>query len=248
MQLDYDSLFTLLELGWVPKRQLVGHESKIYILDFFGSPGLRGNSLNIDLKRILTAYGSQWNSFLGYFIKPSDIEGAAGGGGSTERTEGGVIWGKDTKHFEGREGLLRAVAEQAPLSSTATSQVFRHPNVKWLGHQTADSWKALLRRSKFMIGLGNPLLGPSAMDAISNGCVFINPIYRVPMRDGAFKSQHPYAVEHIGEPYVCSYPEQDQAALLNCVKKAQKENLTPFIPKDFTEEAYLARVEKLFDL
>ena len=230
-------------IGWVPKWQIVGHESKLYILDFFGSPGLRGNSLKIDPKRILTAYGSQWNSFLGYYIKPSDIEGS-----SEEKADGGVIWGKDTKHFDGREGMLRAVADRVPLSSTATAQVFRHPNVKWLGHQTAASWKALLRKSKFLLGLGNPLLGPSAIDAISNGCMFINPIYNVPMRDGAFKSQHPYAAEKIGEPYVCSYPERDLDALIKCVQKAQTADLTPFIPKDFTEEAYLQRVAKLFDL
>eukprot|EP01035_Chromulina_nebulosa_P019997 gene19997-25969_t len=69
--------------------------------DFFGSKKLRGSGLNIPTNRFLTAFGSEWNTFL--------------------------------------------------------------------GHQNTDEWFNLLSKSKFLLGLGNPLLGPSAIDAISLG-------------------------------------------------------------------------------
>jgi len=53
------------ESGWVPKPNIRGLESKVYILDFFGSPKLKGNSFNIRPDHILTAFGSPWNAFLG---------------------------------------------------------------------------------------------------------------------------------------------------------------------------------------
>lgn len=59
--------------GWVPKKVIRGLDDKIFILDFFGSEGLRGNELKIPKSRILTAYGSPWNTFLGYFIDESKI-------------------------------------------------------------------------------------------------------------------------------------------------------------------------------
>eukprot|EP01034_Spumella_vulgaris_P033764 gene33764-41654_t len=164
--------------GWVPKRPLIGHEHKIFVLDFFGSEKLRGNSLKVPLNRILTAYGSPWNSFLGYYI-PSE-----GGGRKVPPVKEnlGVIWGKDGKHFKGHESLLKTVASlpDIKLCATSTVKMFDHDSVQWMGHQTKDSWRFLLQKSKYLIGLGNPLLGPSAIDAISNGCMFLNPIYREP--------------------------------------------------------------------
>ncbi len=62
-----------------------------------------------------------------------------------------MIWGKDAKHFEGREKQLLAVAGKAKLLSTATSAVFRHDNVQWLGHRSSEEWMQLLAQSKFLM-------------------------------------------------------------------------------------------------
>ena len=58
-----------------------------------------------------------------------------------------------------------------------------HPNIVFHGHLSGDEWRALLLRSKFVLGLGNPLVGPSAVDAIVAGCVYINPAYAAPVKD-----------------------------------------------------------------
>eukprot|EP00600_Ochromonadales_sp_CCMP1393_P005461 CAMPEP_0174960418 /NCGR_PEP_ID=MMETSP0004_2-20121128/3695_1 /TAXON_ID=420556 /ORGANISM="Ochromonas sp., Strain CCMP1393" /LENGTH=277 /DNA_ID=CAMNT_0016208793 /DNA_START=226 /DNA_END=1056 /DNA_ORIENTATION=- len=112
--------------GWVPKRNLVGQESKVYILDFFGSKGLRGKGMAIPMNRFLTAFGSPMNSFLGYFMETGTDSKV-----SVKKEAQGVIWGKDVKHFHGKEQLLKSVASSVTLISTASSKVFNHHNIKW---------------------------------------------------------------------------------------------------------------------
>ena len=232
--------------GWVPKRNIRGHEHKMYILDFFGSAKVKG-SLKVSPERVLTAFGSPWNTALGYFLDIHEFETSQNM--HSDRARQGVIWGKDPKHFSKLDKLLRGIASTVPLVATARRKVFEAHGIEWRGHQTRQSWLRLLTQSQFMIGMGNPLLGPSAIDAIACGAVYINPIYSSPMRD-IFKSQHDYAAEKIGEPMVCSYPEGDVEAAMACVKKAidPAREARIAIPEWFQWPNYVARVKEIFDL
>lgn len=243
--------------GWVPKKKLVGLDSKVYMLDFFGSkgglrgpaPGLKQTGLLVPPSRFLTAFGSPDNTFLGYFMP--NTSSSVAGIGATAKLPQGVIWGKDVRHLGGRETMLQAVAAEVRLVSTASSKVVAHPNIRWTGHQTAAGWLDLLRQSRFLVGLGNPILGPSAIDAVSQGCVFINPVYEKPVAVNGYNyhSQHPYAADRLGAPYVCSYRQGDAEQLLACVRTALATDLpVGTIPYDFTLEAHLARVQHIFDL
>jgi hypothetical protein len=234
--------------GWVPKAPLRGHDSKVFVLDFFGSPKLKGTGFNVPAKRFLTAFGSPWNTFLGYSMTSASALTAP-------KKKQGVLWGKDPRHFAGKEGMLHRVADSlaaasadnsVTLVSTATKPVFQHANIKWLGHQTGEQWDTLLRDSRFLVGLGDPLLGPSALDAIAAGCMYINPILKVPVKGSS--SQHPWAAENIGAPYVCSYQENDAKSLGACIAKAMTSNLTPLVPVEFTHDAYVRRVKGIFGL
>jgi CheY-like chemotaxis protein len=231
--------------GWVPKRNIRGHERKIYILDFFGAQSMRGNSLNISPKQILTAFKSPWNSFLGYYIHPDRIEKLRPSW--EKKLKQGVIWGKDPKHYDNKHGLIQKVADISPLISTSTIQVELHDNIKWVGHLTSGQWFEHLASSKFLLGLGNPLLGPSAIDAVSLGCMFIDPNYKTAVHNAGYISQHPYL--HTAMPeYVCSYNEGNVVELTNCVNKALATNLSPKIPDELTREAYVNRVKEIFKL
>lgn len=249
--------------GWVAKPVLKGQDHKVFMLDFFGFHKLPNQSLKVPDHRFLTAYGgSPTNTFLGYYLPstpPFSVTAAAVSGSKDKnqhrpvRKNQGVIWGKDPKHYEGaqRVRMLKAVAAAvAPkgLISTATRPAFVEPNIQWVGHRSREQWSALLSESKFVLGLGDPLLGPSAIDAISAGCVYINILYDKPVRDGHFPSQHPYAMENIGAPRVCSARIADVPGILACVKSALAFDLEPIILPDFTEEAYLQRVRTIFDL
>jgi hypothetical protein len=227
----------------------VGHESKVYILDFFGSRGLRNGGMKIPLDRFLTAFGSADNTFLGYYMENSSAASHASALGPKTKLKRGVVWGKDFKHFHGKEKLVRALAQDVKLASTSTRKVFHHENMQWLGHQSAERWMQLLRESRFLLGLGNPILGPSALDAISVGCMFFNPVYEKPVVVNGlkFKSQHPYA-EKLGLPYVCNYRENSLPDLRACLQRALQSELQPVIPADFTLLSYLLRVQKIFSL
>jgi hypothetical protein len=243
--------------GWVPKPALRGQDNKIFILDFFGNPkSVRNNAMKVPASRVLTAFGSPWNTFLGYYIKESSLLSSSSSSSLLNPTintklKQGVIWGKDPKHFDGKINMLQSLANHMPIDSNlisvSTRAIFNNNKMKWLGHQNRKEWLQLLHKSKFLLGLGNPLLGPSAIDAIASGCMYINPIYKKPIKINYY-NQHPYAMTHIGAPYVCSYPEGDLKALLLCVDKALSVELKGFIPEDFTHEAYIKRVKAIFDL
>lgn len=159
----------------------------------------------------------------------------------------GVIWGKDPKHFAGKERMLSMIADKVHLISTASSPIFHHNNISWIGHQSQDRWEEMLAQSKFLIGLGNPLLGPSAIDAISVGCAFLNPVYDKPVLDNQYQSQHPFAME-VAPTHVCPYHINSESELVKCVETALNSNLKPFIPHELRKTEYFNRVKTIFKL
>jgi hypothetical protein len=125
--------------------------------------------------------------------------------------------------------------------------MFSHRNIKWLGHQSGQEWLTLLASSKFLLGMGHPLLGPSAVDAASLGCMFINAKYKSPQLEAKYTSQHPWIAE-VAPQYVCTYEEDNILQLLTCVEKALKTELKPFIPTELQKKNYLQRVKNIFNL
>ena len=108
-------------------------------------------------------------------------------------------------------------------------------------------------------GLGHPILGPSAIDAISAGSMFIDPIYQDPRENNrrkcfkakngnCYDDQHFYAAKYIGKPYVCTYLERNIADLKRCISLALNTTLLPFIPEDFQKHNYIDRVKTIFSL
>ncbi len=96
-----------------------------------------------------------------------------------------------------------------------------------------------------MLGLGNPLVGPSAVDAVVAGCVYVNPLYADPVKTH-YRSQHPYLAAAVGAPHVCSAPLSSPTAVADCVRRALAAPVAPLIPAELTEESYSARVEAIF--
>ena len=82
-------------LGWVPKAVIRNHLNKVYILDFFGTSALKP-ALKIDLRtRILTAYTTEYNTFLGFYLKSPTFQQTLGHTPPVVKKNQGVIWGKD---------------------------------------------------------------------------------------------------------------------------------------------------------
>ncbi|CAM9469783.1 unnamed protein product, partial [Pylaiella littoralis] len=236
--------------GWRLKPQLIGRQDRMFIMDFFGADEPHAN-LRVPLVQHLTAFpipASQSRTFLGYRVEAS--QSMPPSGRRVTRRQQGVIWGKAAESFEKSAGrqLISRLANLVELHSTVAPEDARitHDNIVYHGHLSQEEWYRLLRESKFMIGLGLPLSGPSAVDALAAGCIYINPVFSWPTKN-IFSSQHPYVAQSVGEPYVCSYEEKDIDAAIGCALKALEYDLPPLVPQELTKEAHATRVRTIFE-
>ena len=222
---------------------LRGREDKVFLLDFFGAEGPRKGGIDVPPSRILTAFPTYpGNTFLGYALDaPEPLR--------TEKKPEGVIWGKDRKHFKNMDAVLLAASRVARLHSTlkqAPTPALARADIEWHGHLSRDRWRALLRASKFMIGLGDPLLGPSAVDAAHAGAVYIDPSYPTPRLD-VYESQHPFLRKALGRPYVCAADLARPASFAACARDAlEAPDLAPLLLPELTKDAHAARVRAIF--
>ena len=106
-------------------------------------------------------------------------------------------------------------------------------------------WRRLLRESKFLLGLGDPLLGPSAVDAVAAGCAYIDPVYAA-AKQGVYWSQHPF-LRTAPPPYYCAAALDDPKQFAACARNASDgADLPPFLPPELTRAAHRRRVAAIF--
>ncbi|KAG2392031.1 hypothetical protein C9374_013516 [Naegleria lovaniensis] len=128
-----------------------------------------------------------------------------------------LVWGKEPRYFTQsvKDLLSRLHATFSPnIVIHTTLKRMEQPILPFIvnhGIKGIEEWRSLLRSVHFVIGIGDPVVGPTAMDAISCGAIFLNPVYdqeRVLNNlNGWFKlkSQHPYVQQYIGPPYSFQY-------------------------------------------
>ncbi|XP_042568234.1 alpha-1,6-mannosylglycoprotein 6-beta-N-acetylglucosaminyltransferase A-like [Cyprinus carpio] len=104
------------------------------------------------------------------------------------------------------------------------------------------------------VGLSFPYEGPAPLEAIANGCTFLNPRFDPPKSSkntDFFKgkptlreltSQHPYAEVYIGRPHVWTVNIDDPAEVQNAIKAILSQKIEPYLPYEFTCEGMLQRV------
>jgi hypothetical protein len=242
---------------------LAGREGSLFILSFFGwAPGAHGLS-SIPQSHVLTAYPENYaqaspsSTFLGFIVERNPYALSAD---AKNKSKVGVVWGKRAVYFEGREAMLDGLSRDEELgvqlnfvSNMEPGRV--GPRSVFHGALDREEWLSLLAQSRFLLGLGNPLLGPSAMDALAAGAMYLDPSY-----DGRstkaltsdvsprFSSQHPYLRKHVGEPYVCVVDDVTRLeSVAKCVRKALETPLEPFVDPSFTRAALLKRVKGLLE-
>ncbi len=88
-----------------------------------------------------------------------------------------------------------------------------------------------LQEAKLFIGLGFPYEGPAPLEAIANGCFFLNPKLTPPVNRvntkfftgkptlRSLSSQNPYTEEFISEPYVFTIDASNSDEMDKAVKK-----------------------------
>ncbi|CAM9146528.1 unnamed protein product [Ectocarpus sp. 12 AP-2014] len=234
--------------GWRLKSQLEDHRGKMFVLDYFGSDEPHAN-LGVPLKRHLTAFpisAEHQRTFLGYRVDPNRKKTPLSKPAAKRRQ--GVIWGKTKDKLFGNRRLILALADMVVLHSTVAPEdaFVMHDNIVYHGHLPPDEWNQLLQESKFIIGLGNPLLGPSAVDAVTAGCAYLNPIFLRPEKK-VYNSQHPFLAQRVGEPYVCSFEQHNAYAAVDCARRALEQDLSPMIPQELTKASHATRVREIFE-
>jgi len=232
--------------GWKLKAFLKAHTRKIFLLDFFGGDGHESLNGIVPLDRHLTAFPVHpANRFLGYYIDDVVVDNAI----ALTKENRGVIWGKDPKYFKGKEKILKKIASICPLVSTASrSALPSHPNITSVGHQSPQQWQMLLAKSKFLVGLGDPLVGPSAIDSVVAGAMYLNPHYH-PSKPklGHYSSQHPF-IEKSVPSHVCGFRlDMSDNSLEKCVVRALAVSLSPQIPKELTKSQYMQRLQRIIE-
>ncbi|XP_076008187.1 alpha-1,6-mannosylglycoprotein 6-beta-N-acetylglucosaminyltransferase B-like [Genypterus blacodes] len=193
------------------------------------------------------------NSFLGFVTEQMESD-------AQEKERIAVMYGKQDYMWQGKSGYVEAIGEelethatvyQPPGGQTATSLpgfVINH------GLLTQQSFLRLLRRAKVFVGLGFPYEGPAPVEAIALGCVFLQPRFDPPHSSDnndfykgkpttrQISSQHPYAQDFIGKPYVWTVDVTNRSDVREAVRAILRTEVKPFTPREFTCEGMLERV------
>jgi hypothetical protein len=256
---DYDGMGTAENVGQFPRRNC-----QYYIVDGFGTQAAF-NKRNFDLKRILTPYpfdnsNTPIHQITGVLPKQMWAD---------ERQPTGILWAKLVKYlFSSSDpshkllGVLRNVTRMAPLHTSLSE-----PTIDFLRkkHRFNDRIMAassvrnrteflkLMTSSKFILGVGMPVDGPTALEAIAHGCTFINPVFNPPRQQRGkptrfnYTSQHPFIEANFAPPHVYTIDIYDHEVMEKTIQKIlNSPPPPPLIHTSNTPREYLQNLRKIF--
>ena len=137
--------------------------------------------------------------------------------------------------------LLRALHEagfelytSVPVSASSTRPVCDMEEVPLRG--VVDKLNPLefaqkLRSMACLVGLGDPKLAPSALEAVANGAAWIDP-----------GGQNPQ-ISKLGSPYAYSYEKSDPSSLVRAAEQAHQNRFESFVPPELSLERAKASVQ-----
>ncbi|XP_015224510.1 PREDICTED: alpha-1,6-mannosylglycoprotein 6-beta-N-acetylglucosaminyltransferase B-like, partial [Cyprinodon variegatus] len=171
-----------------------------------------------------------------------------------------VVYGKDASMWklQGKENFLAILHRYMDIHGTVYFETQRPPEVpafvKNHGLLPQQELQQLLRKAKLFIGFGFPYEGPAPLEAIANGCIFLQPKFNPPhssLNHEFFRgkptsrkvsSQHPYAEEYIGRPHVITIDFNNSEVFEATIREIMKIDVEPFLPYEYTCEGMLERV------
>uniref|UniRef100_A0A8C6WXB1 alpha-1,6-mannosyl-glycoprotein 6-beta-N-acetylglucosaminyltransferase n=1 Tax=Neogobius melanostomus TaxID=47308 RepID=A0A8C6WXB1_9GOBI len=169
-----------------------------------------------------------------------------------------VVYGKDASMWKGKDKFLELLHHHMEIHGTVYYDSQRPPQVpafvKNHGLLPQHELQQVLRKAKLFIGFGFPYEGPAPLEAIANGCIFLQPKFNPPhssYNHDFFKgkptsrvvaSQHPYAEQFIGRPHVLTMDFGNWTTFNETIREIMELNVEPFVPHEFTCEGMLERV------
>uniref|UniRef100_A0A3B4GFL1 alpha-1,6-mannosyl-glycoprotein 6-beta-N-acetylglucosaminyltransferase n=1 Tax=Pundamilia nyererei TaxID=303518 RepID=A0A3B4GFL1_9CICH len=170
-----------------------------------------------------------------------------------------VVYGKEASMWkQGKESFLQILHRYMEVHGTVYYETQRPPEVpafvKNHGLLPQHELQQLLRKAKLFIGFGFPYEGPAPLEAIANGCIFLQPKFNPPhssLNHEFFRgkptsrevfSQHPYAEQYIGRPHVMTVDYNNSVEFDSAIKEIMRTKVEPYLPYEYTCEGMLERV------
>ncbi|XP_042281983.1 alpha-1,6-mannosylglycoprotein 6-beta-N-acetylglucosaminyltransferase B-like isoform X2 [Thunnus albacares] len=171
-----------------------------------------------------------------------------------------VVYGKEASMWklQGKEGFLQILHRYMEVHGTVYYETQRPPEVpafvKNHGLLPQHELQQLLRKAKLFIGFGFPYEGPAPLEAIANGCIFLQPKFQPPhssLNHEFFRgkptsrevsSQHPYAEQYIGRPHVMTVDYNNSLEFDSAIREIMRTKVEPYLPYEYTCEGMLERV------
>ncbi|XP_026034518.1 alpha-1,6-mannosylglycoprotein 6-beta-N-acetylglucosaminyltransferase B-like isoform X3 [Astatotilapia calliptera] len=198
------------------------------------------------------------NSFLGFVSEGTVRKGSELEPVSYKKDRIAVVYGKQDYMWQGKYEYVKVISEELETHAT----VYQPPGhtlhlpslIRNHGLLTQEHFQQLLRKAKLFVGLGFPYEGPAPIEAIGMGCVFIQPRFDPPHSSASndfykgkpttrqISSQHPYAEEFIGKPYVWTVDVTNKSDIREAVKAILRSEVKSFTPQEFTCVGMLKRV------
>ncbi|XP_069769993.1 alpha-1,6-mannosylglycoprotein 6-beta-N-acetylglucosaminyltransferase A-like [Narcine bancroftii] len=196
------------------------------------------------------------NSFLGFVVEEYFNKNHTVFLNTISRTNKALVYGKLAEYWKDKLPFLDIVRKYAEIHGTfhektdvpLPNYIINH------GILSGHDLQLLLRESKVFVGLGFPYEGPAPLEAIANGCIFLNIHFNPPKsrKNTIFfqgkptfrelSSQHPYAEIYIGKPHVWTVDIDNLSDVEEAMQQIMKQKVEPYLPFEFTCEGMLERV------
>ncbi|XP_032726405.1 alpha-1,6-mannosylglycoprotein 6-beta-N-acetylglucosaminyltransferase B isoform X1 [Lontra canadensis] len=278
MPLPFDLIYTDYH-GLQQMKQHMGlsfkkYRCRIRVIDTFGTEpaynheeyatlhGYRTNwgYWNLNPKQFMTMFPhTPDNSFMGFVSEElNETEKQLIKGGKASNMA--VVYGKEASiwKLQGKEKFLGILNKYMEIHGTVYYESQRPPEVpafvKNHGLLPQPEFQQLLRKAKLFIGFGFPYEGPAPLEAIANGCVFLQSRFSPPhssLNHEFFRgkptsrevfSQHPYAENFIGKPHVWTVDYNNSEEFEAAIKAIMRTQVDPYLPYEYTCEGMLERI------
>ncbi|KAJ1640517.1 hypothetical protein T492DRAFT_928483 [Pavlovales sp. CCMP2436] len=239
---------------------------KVGYLGFFGKdPHSRGNCAKLGLtsRQVLTPYPLEGNplrrsTFLGYW--PSAHRLADTTRPSQPRGRRGLLLGKEARYFNPEHpdnllgsnrsatralvpDLIRAMlAAGFELSTTCAPRAECNlpPAVRSLPGLGPEEYARTLHRFSFLLGVGDPAISPSPLEALSAGVAYINPTVHGHIAPGRVYQHDP--ISRLGPPYVFNVELSNISSVIEAAELSARQWFDTYVPAEHTYEATVSRM------
>ncbi|KAL0484433.1 alpha-mannosylglycoprotein 6-beta-N-acetylglucosaminyltransferase MGAT5 [Acrasis kona] len=255
-------VYTELAYATEQVRALVDKEKCSFrFIDFWGVSNAGNDRVaQSPLKHVFTPYNNSYNFFLGYItnqVPTSLIPKWKLGQESYPEKIQLLVWGKEWRYFTNVPNvfdLFKKIKDRFNADIVTTirdAEGKSEPDfIKSYGIVDKHGWSKLLAESTLIMGLGDPVIGPTVFEAVGAGCIYLDPIKDPPQilhmnPEMQLTSQHHYANETLGgEPYVYQIKIDDHNQVLEAIERALKNRhkVRPFIPEDYKIESVAKRL------